>query len=54
MYGPVREEGSWRISNNNELHALMHGKKTVNSSNHRRLCSIDVNSELLLQDAITP
>ena len=29
IYGPVTEEDSWRIQNNNELHDLIHGKDVV-------------------------
>ena len=38
IYGPVREEGSWRIRNNNELQALMHGKDIVKFIKSQRLC----------------
>ena len=37
MYGPVREEGSWRIRDNNELQAPVHEKDIVKFKESERL-----------------
>jgi hypothetical protein len=43
IYGPVCEDGVWRVRSNSEIHSLLQGEDTVRHAKSLRLCKVQYN-----------